>query len=223
MSLLHLTIMLIHSRQQGRSLWRRWSLVGEPKPFSHDGVDGYQLSAVAYAGKLLPGIRLIKAPDNVIPPQGKIIFCIFGCKVQSDHKWLCRQAYVFFINFLYDRQSRKAYAHQTIRRYTKRPACPVFPDSLLAMDAEEFCRPRKIDGIDLFYRYHPSFEYIWLPISNLIVSRRTHQDTNYLTSLYVLGRSLLLWGAALEIQRMMDILKVESNGDRRIHQLDCQS
>jgi len=128
----------------------------------------------------------------------------------------------FPLRFFYDRQHRKAYAHQTIRRYTKRPACPLFPDPLLAMNADEFCRPRKIDRIDIFYRYNPSREYVWLRISNLIVGRRTHQETNHLTSLYVLGRSLLLWGAALEIQRMTDILKVESNGDRRIHQLDCQ-
>jgi len=114
MSLLELTIILIHSRQQGRSLWRRWSLVGKPVPFSYDGVDGYQIYAVAYAGKLIPWLRLIKAPDDIIPPEGKIIFCIFGCKVQSGHKWLCRQAYVFlFDSFMTVNIGR----HMPIRRY----------------------------------------------------------------------------------------------------------
>ena len=68
----------------------------------------------------------------------------------------------------------------------------------------------------------PVLERLWLHVSNLIVLRRTHQETNYLTSLYVLGRSLLLWGTALGIKRMADILKVESNGDRRINQLEYQ-
>jgi len=62
---------------------------------------------------------------------------------------------------LYNRQPRKAYAHQTIRQYTKRPAYPLFPDSLLAMNADEFCRPRKIDRINLFHQYHPTFGSIF--------------------------------------------------------------
>ena len=157
MSLLHYTIILLHARQQGRSLWRRWSLVGKSQPFSYDGVDGYQAFAVAYSGNLLPGLRLIKAPDDIIPPKGKMIFCIFGCKVGSDHKWLCRQAYVSLLHrFLSHSLPRKAYGHQTIRRSTKKPACQLYPPSLLAKSADEFCCPREIDNIDIFYRYDPT-------------------------------------------------------------------
>ena len=79
----------------------------------------------------------------------------------------------FLYWFLSDCQPRKAYAHQAIRRHAE------MPDSLLDMDGDEFCRPRKVDRIDLFYRYHPSFKCVWLHISNLIVSRRTRQETNY--------------------------------------------
>ena len=98
--LLDVTIILLHAHQQSQSLWRRWSLVGGPQPFCYDSVHGYQLSAVAYGGNLVPAIRLIKPTDYIRPLKGKYIFCIFGCKVQSDHKWLCNQTYLSLCHFL---------------------------------------------------------------------------------------------------------------------------
>lgn len=93
MSLLQLTLLLLHARQQGRSLLKQeWSLVGNPRPFSRDGIDGYLASDVAYGQNVVQGIQLIKIPDDITAPP-KAILCPFGCKGESEHKWLCRQEY----------------------------------------------------------------------------------------------------------------------------------
>jgi hypothetical protein len=100
-SLLQLTRMLLHARQQGRSLLNQaWTLVGDLRPFSHDGIDGYLASDVAYGQSIVKGIQLIRIPDD-ITASPRAVLCPFGCKVDADnHRWLCRQEYYIAFSVL---------------------------------------------------------------------------------------------------------------------------